>query len=168
MVYRINGNLHYKSPPGESHGAIQVRDHGVLNIDCDTLWRREFRVLTAHVTAETRKIDHTCGRKNFRKDGSYLDLCPAYNTGLSAHLTQSLAIEPKAVERLVVRRLVPPEPLPDTRHVAGKLLLHVSDVIELLRQRVIHVDGDHLRHKCGTHRGPKTVADVTMWARQKI
>ena len=62
----------------------------------------------------------------------------------STHLAQCLLSEAEGVEGLVVGGLVPPEPLPDAGHVSGEKLLNVPDVVQVLGQRVVHVDADHL------------------------
>lgn len=64
----------------------------------------------------------------------------------SAHLAESLLSEAEGVEGLVVGGFVPPEPLPDAGHVPGEQLLHVRDVVQVLRQRVVHVDADNLKY----------------------
>mmetsp|Transcript_16624 Transcript_16624/g.52328 ORF Transcript_16624/g.52328 Transcript_16624/m.52328 type:complete len:290 (-) Transcript_16624:195-1064(-) len=57
---------------------------------------------------------------------------------------QGALLEAEAVQRLLVRRLVPPEPLADAGHHAPALGLDVADVLELRRQRVVRADADDL------------------------
>ena len=61
------------------------------------------------------------------------------------YLAQRFFSKTEVVERLVIGRLVPPEPLPNARHVPWAHLLHVLDIVEFLGQRVVHINGDHLR-----------------------
>lgn len=66
------------------------------------------------------------------------------------HLAQGLLPEAEFVKGLVIGGLVPPEPLPDAGHVPREKLLNISDVVQVLRQRVINIDSDHLwssRHR---------------------
>lgn len=62
----------------------------------------------------------------------------------STHLAQCLLPEAELVQGLVIGGLVPPEPLPDTGHVPRKKLLNILDVVQVLGQRVVFVDSDHL------------------------
>lgn len=73
--------------------------------------------------------------------------CTAEATRRFSYLVQRLLVEAEGVEGLVVRGLVPPEPLPNAGDVPRENLLHVRDVVQVLRQGVIHVDGNHLSQR---------------------
>lgn len=52
------------------------------------------------------------------------------------HLAQRLLPEAEVVKRLVIRCLIPPEPLPDPGHVTRANLFHILNIIEFFGQWV--------------------------------